>query len=90
MSLWNESMDWVYGLNLWIESMDEVYGLSLWIWIYGVSVWSESMDWIYRLSLWIESMDWINGLMGEGEMGEGGGSEDKRKINLRELWWLKW
>ena len=30
LSLWIESMDWVYGLSLWIESMDWVYGLSVW------------------------------------------------------------
>ena len=70
-------LQWFYGLSLRSESMDCVYGLSVWIectdWVYGSSPSIESMDWIYGFSLW----------------GRRGGSEDTRKMILRELWWLK-
>ena len=70
-------LQWFYGLSLRSESMDCVYGLSVWI---------ESMDCVYGLRLWIESIDWVYGL---NIWGRRGGSEDTRKMILRELWWLK-
>ena len=53
MSLWFESMDWVYGLSLWIETKDlangeegegQKIGLKS---LYGLSLRSESMDCVY-------------------------------------------
>ena len=96
-------MDWVYGLSLWIKTMDLVNGeegqkIGL-QWFYGLSLRSESMDCVYGLSVWIECTDWVYGsspsiesmdwIYGFSLWGRRGGSEDTRKMILRELWWLK-